>query len=302
MPFSFRPAVRENVPLLIGLAGGTGSGKTFTALRLAKGIAGDKPFALIDTEASRAKAYADQFRFDHGDLTPPFRPGRYLEAIVEADKAGYPVIVVDSASHEHAGEGGLLDWHDEVLDRMAGNDYAKRERMTMAAWIEPKMEHKRFLQRLLQLRSHLILCFRAESKIEIAKENGKTVIREKQSLVGYNGWIPICEKNLPYELTVFHMLLADKPGVPHPIKLQEQHRHLYPDGQPITEESGKALAEWARGGQIDWVARIESAPTKADLAAIRRQLALVESTLSESALAIIRTTYEERRQQLVKSA
>jgi hypothetical protein len=302
MPFSFRPAVRENVPLLIGLAGGTGSGKTFTALRLAKGIAGDKPFALIDTEASRAKAYAEQFRFDHGDLTPPFRPGRYLEAIVEADKAGYPVIVVDSASHEHAGEGGLLDWHDEVLDRMAGNDYAKRERMTMAAWIEPKMEHKRFLQRLLQLRSHLILCFRAESKIEIAKENGKTVIREKQSLVGYNGWIPICEKNLPYELTVFHMLLADKPGVPHPIKLQEQHRHLYPDGQPITEESGKALAEWARGGQIDWVARIESAPTKADLAAIRRQLALVESTLSESALAIIRTTYEERRQQLVKSA
>jgi hypothetical protein len=298
MAFSFRPAVRENVPLLIGLAGGTGSGKTYTALRLAKGIAGDRPFALVDTEASRAKAYADQFRFDHGDLTPPFRPERYLEAIVEADKAGYPVIVVDSASHEHAGEGGLLDWHDEILDRMAGNDYGKRERMTMAAWIEPKMEHKRFIQRLLQLRSHLILCFRAEAKIEIGKDDkGKTVIREKQSLVGYNGWIPVCEKNLPYELTVFHMLLADQPGVPHPIKLQEQHRHLFPDGQPITEESGAALAEWARGGQIDWIARIDGAQTKAELAAVGRQIALVKASLPESAQILITSAYKDRLEQ-----
>src|SRR3982751_4549937 len=100
MPFSFRPAARENVGLLIGLSGGTGSGKTFTAMRLAKGIAGDKPFAVIDTEAGRAKHYADQFKFDHGDLKPPFRPDAYLEAIVAADAAGYPVIAVDSMSHE----------------------------------------------------------------------------------------------------------------------------------------------------------------------------------------------------------
>jgi hypothetical protein len=298
MPFSFRPAVRENVPLLIGLAGGTGSGKTFTALRLAKGIAGEKPFALIDTEAGRAKAYADMFRFDHGDLKPPFRPGAYLEAITAADEAGYPVIVVDSASHEHAGEGGLLDWHEEELTRMSKGDASRRDALTMAAWIAPKMEHKKFVQRLLQLRAHLILCFRAEPRIEIGKENGRTVIREKQSLVGYNGWIPVCEKNLPYELTVFHMLLAEKPGVPNPIKLQEQHRHLFPAGQAITEESGTALAEWARGGQINWMDRIERANTKAELATIHRQIQLVKSTLPESALALIASAYEERRQEL----
>ena len=88
MSFTFRPAVRENVGLLIGLAGGTGSGKTYTALRLAKGICGDKPFALIDTEAGRAKHYADQFKFDHGDLKPPFRPDAYTQAIMAADQAG----------------------------------------------------------------------------------------------------------------------------------------------------------------------------------------------------------------------
>ena len=83
MTFTFRPAARENVGLLIGLSGSSGSGKTYTAMRLAHGIAGDAPFAVIDTEAGRAKHYADQFRFDHGDLKPPFRPDAYAEALRE---------------------------------------------------------------------------------------------------------------------------------------------------------------------------------------------------------------------------
>ena len=40
MSITFRPALREAIPLLIGVAGGTGSGKTFSALLLARGIAG----------------------------------------------------------------------------------------------------------------------------------------------------------------------------------------------------------------------------------------------------------------------
>lgn len=94
--FQFKPAVRESVGLIIGLAGPSGSGKTYSAMRLASGISGDKPFAVIDTEGGRAKHYADQFKFDHGDLMPPFRPQAYAEAIHAADAAGYPVIVVDS--------------------------------------------------------------------------------------------------------------------------------------------------------------------------------------------------------------
>src|ERR1700690_4350275 len=104
MTFQFKPAIRESVGLLIGLAGGTGSGKTFSAMRLASGIAGGKPFAVIDTEAGRAKHYADQFKFDHGDMKPPFSPAAYADAIAAADSGHYPVIVVDSFSHEHAGE------------------------------------------------------------------------------------------------------------------------------------------------------------------------------------------------------
>jgi len=254
MSFAFKPAVRENVPLLIGLAGGTGSGKTFTAMRLASGICGDKPFALIDTEAGRGKHYADQFRFDHGDLSGPFRPDAYTEAILAADKAGYPAIVVDSMTHVWAGDGGVLDWQEEELDRMAGQDWKKREGCKMAAWIKPKLAHKKMVQRLLQVRAHLILCFRAEEKVDIVREPDeqgrmKTKIIPKQSLTGLDGWIPICEKNLPFELTASFLLLAREPGIPHPIKLQEQHRALFPAGKYIDEEAGRRIAEWATGGK-----------------------------------------------------
>lgn len=245
--FTFRPAVRENVGLWINLIGGTGSGKTYSAMRLAAGIAGDKPFALIDTENRRGLHYADAFKFDHAELKPPFRPTAYADAVIAADTAGYPVIVIDSGSHVWAGDGGVLDWQEEELDRMAGADYGKRERVKMSAWIKPKMGHKHMVQKLLQVKAHIILCLRAEEKIEMVKVNGKLEIQKKQTLTGKDGWIPICDKNLPFEATCSFLLLASAPGMPHPIKLQEQHKALFPLDKPITEESGQRLAAWASG-------------------------------------------------------
>jgi hypothetical protein len=294
MAFTFRPAARENVGLLIGLSGGTGSGKTYSAFRLAKGIAGDKPFAVIDTEAGRAKHYADAFRFDHGDLKPPFRPDAYSAAIDAADKAGYPVIIVDSASHEWAGEGGILDWQEDELQRMAGDDYKKRESCKMAAWIKPQVAHKQMVQRLLQVRAHLILCFRAEPKIEMVRgADGKMEIREKQSLTGLHGWIPICEKNLPYELTASFLLMADRPGVPQPIKLQQQHRALFPLDEPITEASGARLAA-PDDPPIDWAARLRDATTKAALQAVGKQLNAAKRTMPADELETLRAAYDAR--------
>ena len=248
MASMFRPAIRENVGLWINLIAGTGGGKTYSAMRLASGICAGKPFAVIDTENRRALHYADQFKFDHAELRPPFRPQAYTDAVVAADAAGYPVIVVDSGSHVWAGDGGVLDWQEEELERMAGNDYAKRERVKMSSWIKPKMAHKQMVQKLLQVKAHIILCLRAEEKIEMVKVDGKLVVQPKQSMTGKDGWIPVCDKNLPFEATCSFLLLASAPGIPHPIKLQEQHKHLFPLDKPITEESGKALAQWAAGG------------------------------------------------------
>lgn len=248
--FKFTPAKREAIALILGLAGGTGSGKTFSAMELATGLAGGKRFAVIDSEAGRAKHYADRFAFDHGDLAAPFTPERYLDAIIAAEAAHYPVVVVDSASHEWEGAGGMLEWQDAEVDRMAGDNWQKREAVKMAAWVKPKASHKRMVARLLQLRCHLILCFRAEEKIEMVRDaaDGKMKIVPKQSRAGREGWIPICEKRLPFELTASFLLLADAPGVPRPIKLEEQHRALFPLERPIDRKAGELLADWAAGG------------------------------------------------------
>lgn len=273
MAFQFKPATRENVGLLIGLAGGTGSGKTFSAMRLASGIANGKKFAVIDTEAGRAKHYADQFSFDHGDLHPLFRPDAYIEAIHAADRAGYPVIVVDSMSHVWAGDGGVLDWQEEELNRMAGDDWKKREAVKMASWIKPKVSHKKMVQALLQVRAHVIMCFRAEEKIDMVKVEGKTKIVPKEGPTGLNGWMPVCEKTLPFELTASFLLLAENAGVPHPIKLQEQHKALFPQGKFIDEEAGKRIAVWAAGGSArvttkDYTQELLSATTLEQLGAV----------------------------------
>ncbi len=246
MSYMFKPGVREQVGLLVGLIGPSGSGKSFSAMRIASGIVGKgNRFAVIDTESRRALHYASQFEFDYVEMSAPFRSLQFAEAIKAAELAGYKAIVVDSCSAEWAGEGGVLDFQEEELTRMAGDSYQKREACKMAAWIKPKMQHKQMVQRLLQTKAHLILCFRAEEKSKIIDKDkspdGKTHI---VSL----GFQPICSKEMPYELTTSFLLSSDKPGIGQPIKLQEQHKVIFPAGKLLDESAGKAIAEWAAGG------------------------------------------------------
>lgn len=244
MSFTFRPAVRSEVGLILGFAGGTGSGKTYSSLRVAKGMTPPgKRFALIDTENGRAKFYADEFAFDHGSLEEPFNPLHYVEAIQAADRAGYPVIVVDSMSHSWAGPGGVLDMQEAEFKRLGGRDAIK-----LLSWAAPKSEHKAMVSALLRVKAHLILCFRAEPKVDMIREDGKTKIVPKESPTGLDGWISISDKNLPFELSASWLLMADRPGFPKPIKLPEKLRPLIPLNKPIDEEAGARLAEWARGG------------------------------------------------------
>jgi AAA domain-containing protein len=276
MSISFGRAIRTNVNLLIGVAGASGSGKTYSALRLASGISDGSPFAVIDTERGRSKHYADMFTFDVAELEPPFSPARYLEAIEAADKAGYPCIVVDSASHSWAGEGGCMDMQEDEFARLTKGKEERADAFKLLSWAMPKQEHKRMLYGLLKVRAHVILCFRAEPKVEIKKEGGKAVIVPKTTLTSADGWIPICEKSLPFELTASALLMPDYPGVPKWIKLQEQHRVMFPPETLLDENAGKSIAAWARGAEQrsngvrveEWEALLKEAPDANQLAAL----------------------------------
>jgi hypothetical protein len=244
MSIEFRPAARADISLLILLAGGSGSGKTESAMRLAAGLAGGKRFACLDTENGRALHKADDYDFDHADLTEPFTPERYIEAVKAADAAGYPVIVIDSGSHEYDGPGGLLDMQAEEFQRLGGTSA-----VSPLSWSEPKKRDRRYRQTLITAHAHVILCLRAEDKIEIVKRDGKTVIQPLSTIPGksIDGWAPICEKRLPFEATISLLLTADQPGVPKPIKLERRHEGLVPLDAQLDEKVGLALAEWARG-------------------------------------------------------
>jgi len=276
MSISFRPAKRESVNLLIGVAGASGSGKTYSALRLASGISDGAPFAVLDTERGRSKHYADMFKFEVAEMEPPFSPARYLEAIEAADAAGYPVIVVDSMSHSWAGDGGCMDMQEAEFARLTKGKEERAEAFKLLSWAMPKQQHKRMLYGLLKVRAHVILCFRAEPKVEIVKEGGKTLIVPKKTLTSTDGWVPICEKSLPFELTASALLMPDHPGVPKWIKLQEQHRPMFPPETMLDESAGRAIAAWARGAQeqsdgVDienWEKFLRQAPDANQLAAL----------------------------------
>ena len=237
MTFTFSPAERRNTHIMVALAGASGTGKTYSAMRLASGICGDKPFAVIDTEAGRALHYADQFRFDHVDFGPPFSPERYTEAVKAAVGAGYDAIVIDSMSHEFEGQGGLMEAAEQSNMKGPG------------AWLKPKQRHKKMMNEFLQVRSHLIFCLRAAEKIDMSKkdEKGRVIVESK-------GWVPIQEKTFMYEMTASLTLSPDHPGIvdmtlPH--KMQDQHRMAFMPGRHITEEAGLHLARWARGEPVE---------------------------------------------------
>jgi ABC-type cobalamin/Fe3+-siderophores transport system ATPase subunit len=250
--FDAKTAARERVPLLIGLMGPSGSGKTFSALRLATGIqaASGGDIYVIDTEARRSLHYADQFKFKHIEFNPPFGSLDYLAALEHCVAQGAGVVIVDSMSHEHEGPGGMLDFHDSELDRLAGDDYGKRERMKMLAWQKPKAARRRLINGLLQLNANFIFCFRAKETVKPMKVAGKTEIVPQ-------GFMPIAGPEFIFEMTACCLLLPGAKGVPtwisenvgerQMIKSAAQFDPIFADGKPLDESKGRALAEWARG-------------------------------------------------------
>ena len=247
MSFHFRPAIEftDRHGVFVALTGGTNSGKTFSALRLARGIAGAGNFTVLDTEGGRTLHLKKEFAFDANLMGPPFRPARFAEAAQAAEEAGYDVLLIDSFSMEWVGLGGVLDWQEAELERMAGKDHAKRERVKGAAWIAPKMAHKAMVYSFLQRRMPIIFSIRGE----------ETFIPPSTKV-----FKSICNKAFPFEITVSFRLASEKRGIidlsdPASFKMEAAHRAIFKDGEQLSEAHGERLAAWARGGTVGAVAQ-----------------------------------------------
>lgn len=187
MSFVVRKAERQGARLLIQLSGVSGSGKTYTALQLAYGLANQdaSKVVLIDTENRRGSLYADSLpgkaQFSIIDFYAPFSPARYIEAIDAACQAGAEVIVIDSVTHEWESEGGC-EW---IANQTRFPD-----------WKRAKAEHKRFMTYMLQSPAHIIACTRARDKVDFSDPKNPRPL----------GIQPIQEKNFSFEATVSLMM------------------------------------------------------------------------------------------------
>jgi len=227
--------------MLMSVSGVSGSGKTFSALLLAAGIAGsDGEVGFIDTENGRGEMYVDSpgivkalpKGFRYGRLDPPFTPKRYIEAITAAEKAGITVCVVDSTTHEWEGIGGCCEMAEE--HKLRG----------MPNWALAKREHKRFVNHCLSTNMHLIFCLRARDKVKILEVGGKTEVVP----IGIQ---PICEKNFVFEMLV-SLLLDEKSHAAQPLKVPEPLLALFPEAHLITKQDGERIRQWnSTGGTLD---------------------------------------------------
>jgi hypothetical protein len=255
MSYTFRPAQRAGTKPIIGLYGLSGSGKTYSSLLLARGFAGEQGrVGMIDTESGRGELYSDVIPggYDVLRLDKPFSPERYMEALDAAEAAKLDALVIDSMSHEWEGVGGVLD--------MAAAIEARSGKPGLHCWQAPKMAHQKLVLRLLQSPLFIICSLRAKHKSrQVKNEKGR------QEIVKDDHPTPMQAEDFIFEMTVHAEVQPD-----HALRVTKcSHPDLagvFRDGQKITLDTGRALAEWAQGGALDDAAReklLEEARDKA---------------------------------------
>lgn len=241
MNFTITQATRVGIKPLVGFYGKSGSGKTMSALLFARGIAGPNGrIVLIDSENGRGSIFADLIPGGYSvlNLDAPFSPDRYQAAIAEAEKVA-DVITLDSLSHEWSGEGGVLDWAEDELQKMGGGDNNK-----IRSWIKPKMAHKMMIQRLLRTKCALICCLRGEEKTHVIKpeggQKGKVITDEFSS--------PLFDQRFIFEMLLnFESISKNGVGgyvIPRKITHPSIASLLPGENEQIGERHGAALAAW----------------------------------------------------------
>lgn len=278
--FTDSTAARVATPLFVGIVGPSGTGKTFSALRLATGmqrVTGGKIFG-IDTESNRMLHYAPlpgekpdpangKFDFQHVPFQAPYGSLKYLAAIQYCISRGAKVIVIDSLSHEHDGVGGVLEQHETEAERLAEKFKSTVDAMSQSAWAVPKANRRKLINTLLTGTSvNVISCFRAKKKLRVATREEK---KGGLDAITPLGFMPIAGEDFMYEQMLKCLLLpgsngtpvwdSSMPGEKEMTKIPLQFLHIFERPAQLSEEIGQQLAEWAAGGAT-------SAPSEEDCA------------------------------------
>ena len=223
---NFKKATKKQAKLRLALFGVSGSGKTYSALRLAKGLGGS--IAVIDTENHTACKYSDRFDFDVCECEKA-SINNIVNLLNEASE--YDVLIIDSLTHA---------W-DELLEEVNRIAKTKFGGNSWSAWSEGTPKQRAFIKSLLDFKGHLIVTMRSETSWEVTEnDKGKKVpVRI--------GTAPKQGKSIEYEFDMLMQLSQD-----HSALVLKDRTGKYQDEciDLINEELGKQLGEWLSDGEV----------------------------------------------------
>lgn len=222
----FKKAQRKQAKLRLLLAGPAGSGKTMSALLLAKGLGGR--IAVIDTERGSASLYSDVVEFDTLEFNPPYSPERYIAALEGAAKGGYAVVIIDSTTPEWGGSGGCLEINEAIAQ-------AKYRGNTWSAWNETTPRHRSFIDAINQSPLHVIATCR--TKTETVQGDDKKIKKLGMKYEQREGF--------EYE---FSVALDLEHAGHYAVATKDRTRLFVGDPFVVSPETGEKLAAWLNSG------------------------------------------------------
>lgn len=232
----FKEASRKDVRIKMALAGPAGAGKTLGALLIAKGLVSDiKNVGVVQTESGRAQCYLEHIGpFKIMEMQPPFEPGKFVEAIGVAEKAGLKCLVLDSLSDEWAGLGGSLDLHAKASE-VTKNSFTAWKRIT------PK--HEEVFNKILSSPLHIIATIKKKSDYvmeEVTNKRGQKVQQPRR----------VGTKDIQREGTEYRwMLQFDIDQKANEATCSKDNTSLFQGREPfvIDESVGQKIRNWCLG-------------------------------------------------------
>jgi len=223
----FKKATRKNVKIKLAITGPAGSGKTMSAIKLAKGLC--KKVVVIDTENSSASNYSD-LDFDTATIEAPYNPQKLINLIDDAVKENYECIIIDSLSHFWAGEGGVLDAKSEK-DARGGNSYTNWSDFT-------KLQNK-MIEKIMNCNAHVICTMRSKTEY-VMQENEKGKMSPRKV-----GLAPIQRDGVEYEYSIVFDVAMN-----HTAQTSKDRTGLFTDQIFLIENKhGEIIRKWLDGGE-----------------------------------------------------
>lgn len=228
--FEVQQAIRVQKKIKALLSGPTNAGKTAGALLIAKGLTNNGKVLIVDTENGRSslqvgEKYLNGWTWDAVYIGPDDATSdNLIEALEEAQEAGYDAVILDSISHEWE---YIKDYHNKLGGRFTD-------------WKKPKELHSRFVRAVLAAKLHVVMT--ARSKMDYVQDLSDSGKKEIKKL----GMSPQGESNFPYEVD-FHFMINES----HLCQMDKTAQGLFtnPAIFQITEEVGVILRRFSEEGE-----------------------------------------------------